>query len=295
MKEIAYYNGKFGAPGEMFVPLEERGFIFGEAVYEMMAAYNHVFWAMDDHMDRLERSLALMEMEMPMPRAELIALQQQALDMVEGDDLSLYMQITRGASPRGHAWRDDCKSTVTMIVRPFLVDPQMFLTGGKAIIVPDIRWHHCDIKTDNLIPNAQAAKWAKQKNADFAIFQRDGMVTEGAAYNLCIVKDGVILTAPLSNFILHGVTRKHIVNKLAPEQGIPVVEKSFSVEEMLAADEVFICGSFEYVMAVTEIEGKVIGNGKPGSITNKLYFAYEDYMEETCGPRTARIYPQDIK
>ncbi|MEG1997337.1 MAG: aminotransferase class IV [Clostridiales bacterium] len=293
MKEIAYYDGKFGLPGELTIPLEERGFLFGEAVYEMKAAYNHIIWGLEDHLDRLERSLKLMEMQMPLSRAALIALQQQALDMVEGDDLSIYLQITRGAYPRGHANCDKNKSVLTMIVRPFPVDPKIYRDGGQAIVVEDIRWGHCDIKTDNLIPNAMAAIWAKEKGVDFAILERDGMVTEGAAYNMAMVKDGVLFTAPLSNQILHGVTRKHIVDKLAPELGIKLIERSFSVAEMLDADEVFICGSFEYVTGVTAIDGKVIGNGKPGPITKQLYFAYEDYMEQTCGKRSNRIYPDD--
>ncbi len=295
MKEIAYYDGKFGLPSQITIPLEERGFMFGEAVYEMMAVYNHVIWALDDHMDRLERSLKLLEMQMPMSRQELIALQQKALNMVEGEELSIYLQITRGTFPRGHSNCRKNASVLTMVIRPYITDPKAYLTGGEAILVEDIRWGHCDVKTTNLIPNAMAAIHAGERGAEFAILQRNGLVTEGAAYNIAIVKNGVLITAPLSNQILHGVTRKHVVEKLAPEAGVPVEERSFSVEEMLAADEVIAIGTFEYVMGIVAVEGRTIGNGKPGPITRKLYFAYENFMEQTCGPRKNRIYPQDVE
>ncbi len=295
MKEIAYYNGTFALPSQIFIPLEERGFMFGEAVYEMTPAYNHVIWAIDDHMDRLERSLALLEMQMPMPRQELIALQQKALDMVEGDELSVYLQITRGSFPRGHSHCRKDASVLTMVVRPYITDPKAYLTGGKAIVVEDIRWGRCDVKTTNLIPNAMAAIHAAEQGTEFAILQRDGWVTEGAAYNIAMVKNGVLITAPLSNYILHGVTRKHVVEKLAPAAGISVEERPFSLQEMYEADEVMAIGSFEYVMGIVEIAGKTVGNGKPGPVTRRLYFDYEDFMEKTCGPRKNRIYPRDVE
>ncbi len=285
VREIGWYDGVFAAPDQLKVSIEDRGFLFGEGVYEFVMAYNGIFWGVEEHLDRLERSLSLMEMEMPMPRPELLALMKKAVAMVEGPTRGVYLQVTRGAAPRTHSYLKLKGAKLMMIVRPYDEHRDVYLTRGyTAITLPDLRWQHCDIKTLNLIPNTMAATQAERAGADLAIFVRDGMVTEGAAYNICIVRDGVVYTSPLCDGILPGVTRQHFVPLLA-ELGIPLKEASFSLAEMLAADEVFATATSVHPAPVVRIDGRDIADGQPGKTALLLDAAYEKMIEQVCGKR----------
>lgn len=282
-KELAYYNGEYGLPSQLKVPIEERGFIFGEGIYEAVIAYNHIFWGLDDHLDRLENSLRFIEMPMPMSREDLTAELEKGLSLVEGDLLSVYLQVTRGAGPRLHSYADFTSSVLTYIIRPMDGNQDYMEHGLKAITEPDVRWENCHIKTLNLIPHIMASTHARKAGVYTAIFERDGIVTEGAAYNVFIVKNKIIYTAPLSNEILPGVTRKHFL-PLAASLDIAVVERSFSVKEMYEADEVFITATPMYPGPLVSIDGKQIGDGQVGPISRRLHDAYEDLIAEHCGP-----------
>lgn len=282
-RELAYYNGEYGLPADMKIPLEERGFIFGEGIYEAVIAYNHIFWRLDDHFDRLEKSLAFIEMPMPMPRPALQTELEKGLSLVEGDLLCVYFQVTRGAGPRFHSYADFPGSVLTYVIRPLDGRQKYMRTGLKAITEEDIRWANCHIKTTNLIPQVMAATHAQKAGAYTAILHRNGRVTEGAAYNVFMVKDGVIYTAPLSGEILPGVTRKHFI-PLAKSCGIPLRECSFTLEEMYAADEVFLTATPMYPGPVVEIDGKTIADGKVGPVSWMLRRAYEDLIAAHCGP-----------
>ena len=285
VKRIAYYNGVFDAAERLSVPLEDRGYIFGEGVYEAVIAYNNIFWGLEDHLDRLERSLNLMEMRMPMSREELTSLLYDGISRVEGSVHFVYFQITRGGGPRSHSFqaqKDDCSLMMTI---SSIEDSQDFInTGFGAITLPDERWLHCDIKTLNLIPNAWAATKAERAGVFAAIFHRDGIVTEGASYNIFMVKDGQVYTAPLSNLILPGVTRKHLVS-LLPELGIPLHEEYFTLEQMMQADEVFLASTAHHPGPIVQIDGQPIGNGKVGSISRQIHAAYEGKIAALCGSR----------
>lgn len=282
-REIAYYNGECGPPSEIRIPLEERGFIFGEGIYEAVLAYNHIFWGLDDHLDRLEESLAFIEMPMPMSRKTLTSELEKGISMVEGDMLCAYFQVTRGAGPRFHSYADFPGAVLTYVIRPMDGKQTYMETGLKAITETDVRWANCHIKTTNLIPHVMATTHAQKAGAYTAIFHRNGMITEGAAYNVFMVKDGVIHTAPLSREILPGVTRKHFI-PLAASCGIPLRERSFSLAEMYAADEVFLTATPMYPGPVVAIDGKTIGDGKVGPIALALHRAYEELIAAHCGP-----------
>jgi len=284
LREIGYYDGQFGAPGELKVPLEERGFLFGEGVYEFTLAYNGILWGAEDHLDRLERSLRLMEMPLPLPRPELISLMEKAVAMVEGPARGVYLQITRGAAPRAHSYLNISGSKLMMVVRTFDEHREYLGAGYTAITVPDIRWQHCDIKTLNLIPNTMATAQAEKAGAHMAIFVRDNLVIEGASYNIFMVKDNVAYTAPLSDRMLHGVTRLHLV-KLLPELGVTLKEEYFTLQQLLEADEVFATSAAVHPAPIVRVDGRAIADGRPGPLAARIDAAYERLIEARCGKR----------
>lgn len=282
LQEIGYYDGVFDAPANLKVSIEDRGFLFGEGIYEAILAYNGILWGVEDHFLRMERSLSLMEMDMPMSRAELLAVLEQAVSMVAGPTCFVYYQITRGAAPRKHSYLGLKGSKLMLIARTFTERADLMEKGYSSITVEDTRWQHCDIKTLNLIPNAMAATHAEQAGADTAIFCRNGLVMEGASYNVFIVKDNVVYTPPLSDLMLPGVTRKHIL-VLLPQLGIELREEYFSKEAMLAADEVFLTATTVHPAPVLKIDGQMIGSGQTGPIARRIHAAYEQMIEAHCG------------
>ena len=248
-------------------------------------AYNNIFWGLEDHLDRLERSLRLMEMSMPMSREELKALLAQGIARVEGPVHVAYLQITRGGGHRTHSYLQKKDDATLMMTITSTMDDQSFIKHGfTAITVPDERWFHCDIKTLNLIPNAWAATKAEQAGVQAAIFHRDGIVTEGASYNIFIVKDGTVYTAPKCNLILPGITRDHLV-EMIPEIGVPVREEFFTLEQMMQADEVFLTSTMYHPGPIVMINGRPISNGKVGELSARIHQLYEDKIAATCGPR----------
>ena len=282
LQELAYYDGEYGMPSEMKIPLEERGFIFGEGIYETLVAYNHIFWGLKDHLDRLETSLRFLEIPMPMKRQELEAELAKGLSRVEGNILRIYIQVTRGAGPRVHGYTDYPGAVLTYVIRPMEPRQDYIKSGLKAITEEDVRWANCHIKTTQLIAQGMATTHAQKAGAYTAIFHRSGMVTEAAAYNVFMVKDKVIYTAPLSPKILPGVVRKHFF-PLAASCGIPIEERSFSLEEMFAADEVFLTATPMYPGPVVNIDGKKIGDGQVGPVSLLLYNTYEAMIIAHCG------------
>lgn len=286
LKEIAYYDGVWGSPGELKLPLEDRGYLFGEGVYDALLSYNHIPFAMDDHLDRLEASLEKMEMRMPMTRSALKAVIEQGIARVEGEAQLIYFQITRGGStPRKHSYLNVINESKLMLtVRPFADGQQQMHQGLTAITYPDIRWQHCDIKTVSLIPNAMAATAAERAGVYTAILHHDGTVSEGASQCACIVKDGILYTAPLSNLILPSITRQHVVEHAA-EWDLDLREEYFTVEQMLAADEVMMLSATRHPSPIVSVDGRQIGDGRVGPIAWKIYRHYEAMIAAVCGPR----------
>lgn len=288
LKELAYYNGSWGAPGELKVPLEDRGYLFGEGVYEAVLAYNQVLWGAEDHLDRLERSLRMMEMSMPLPRADLLALIEQGVAQVGGHTQLVYLQVSRGdCGPRNHHYLNVIDRSVLMMTIRDFPDPQSMEQGESAILYPDSRWLHCDIKTLNLIPNTMAATAAARVGAYTAIFHRDGMVTEGASYSAFIAREGRLITRPLSPLILPSITRAHVL-RYAAQWGLEVEEAEYSVAELLAADEVMLCSATRHPVPIVQVDGQLIGNGQVGPLAKKMFRCYEDEIIKVCGPRPSR-------
>lgn len=263
---------------------EDRGYQFGDGIYEVVRAYNGTYFCLDEHVDRLFKSAEKIEMAIPHTKEEIKSLMKDILKENKVDTGNLYMQVTRGiASPRNHTYPDGSvlptvTGTTTIVPR----DDEKIETGIKTIIQEDIRWLRCDIKSISLLGNIMLKHEAHKQNVDEAILHRDGVVTECSASNVAIVKDGVVHTHPDSNLILPGVT-KIVWLQCAKELGIPVKEEPFTLEELKGADEVFCSSSTIEVMPIIEIDGEQVGDGKRGEITKRLADAYKAKVEEECG------------
>lgn len=265
-----YLNGQYVDDRDAWVSIDDRGFLFGDGVYEVVHIYQQRPFEWERHMARLERSLIGIGMHM-VNAEELAAVRDRLLRGTESPEAALYIQITRGTQKRSHAppAPGTIEPTVLMWVRP--VDPipsDTVRQGVRMITVPDDRWAKVWIKTIGLLPNVLAKGRALERGAFDAIFVRDGMVTEATSANVFRVKDGVLFTAPVTNYILPGVTRA-VVIELARLHGYPVVEEPFSVDALYEADEVFLTGTLTEVLPVTEIDGHSIG-AEAGPIALRL-------------------------
>jgi D-alanine transaminase len=286
LKEIAYYDGVWGSPSELKIPLEDRGYLFGEGVYEVIMAYNHISFALEEHLDRLENSLEKLEMKMPLSRFALKTVVEQGIALVEGAEQMVYLQITRGGSkPRKHSYLEVIdESKLMMTVRPHPTSHDFMQQGLTAITYPDLRWQHCDIKSTSLIPNAMAATAAARAGASLAIMVRDGMVTEGAAESTFMAKDGVLYVTPLSELVLPSITRQHLVNHAA-DWGLELRQEYFSLEQLLAADEVMLVSTTRHPVPVVKVDDQQIGDGQVGPIAWQVYRNYQAMIDAICGEK----------
>ena len=280
MKNIAYYNGKTGPIEEMMVPMNDRACYFGDGVYDATMAVNHVPMHFDDHIDRIYNSARLIDIEIPMPKEEMKRILQGLIDQVEGDSLFVYWQVTRGVGMRNHPYSGAATGpSLWAWVRP---NTMRDVYGAyRCITMEDTRFLHCNIKTINLLPAVIANQRAVEAGCDETIFHRGDRVTECSHSNVHILKDGVLHTAPCDNLILPGIARKHIL-EICGEQGIPVVEAPFTVDELMAADEVFFSSSSAVTCRVREIDGKPVGMRDEATFA-KIRDRYQRKIKEECG------------
>ena len=252
----------------------DRGFIFGDGVYEVWRVVEGKLFEHGRHDRRLRRGLK--SLELVGLDKEVDALKGVAERLLRENDLTqgegtFYVEITRGAAPRTHAYPPvGTKATIFAMVSRFEVPHALRATGAKAITQPDLRWLHCDIKTVQLLPNVMAKQKAQVAGALEAIFVRDGIVTEGTHTSVLGVKQGQLRTHPLSPLILPSVTRELII-EIAREQGVPVREEPFTLKELFEFDELFVSGTTTDVTAIVEVDGKRIGSGTPGPVSRALY------------------------
>ncbi len=277
-------NGQLVDRNEAKVDIEDRGYQFGDGIYEGFRVYHRKIFTLDEHLQRLFRSAELIDMTIPYTQEELST---QLYDLIEANQLDsgmLYLQISRGTQPpRNHVYLPETKAVMmaTTLVGPR--DPATFEKGITAITAVDDRWLHCDIKSLNLLGNIMAKNQAAKVGADEAILYRDeSHVTECSHSNVSIVKDGVLITHPADNLILNGITRQTIL-KLARENDIPVEERVFTVAELKNADEVIVSSIMAEVTPVTAIDGEIIGDGKRGPISAKLEEYFTAEIEMNCG------------
>lgn len=284
---ISYVNGRFVPHAKATVHIEDRGYQFSDGIYEYVAFYNGVLLDGGLHFNRLERSLKELGIAMPLSRK---ALEQAVATLIKRNkmkDGGLYVQVSRGVAKRDHAFPKDIKSSLVMTVCPPKTPaPDVVKNGAKVITTADIRWGRCDIKTVSLLANVLAKQQAVEAGAREAILIREnGVVSEGAVSNAYIVtKSGVLMTHPANQHILAGVTR-NVVLRLAKKAGIKVAEKSFKLADLRAASEVFITSTSINVLPVTLIDGKKVGSGKPGPVTQKLQALYNIYVFKQTGKK----------
>jgi D-alanine transaminase len=270
MPNVAFINGTFVPLAEAKVSIEDRGFQFGDGVYEVIRTYKGHPFSLDAHLARLDRSAAALELTQPYSRAEWMRYVLEGVKRAAYSEAKIYIQITRGVAPRDHAYSDDAAPTVVMTVREFHpLDRSVQATGVDAMTTEDIRWGRCDIKSVNLLANVLARQQVKQARVFEAILVNEGLVTEGAVSNVMVVQGGTVVTAPEGPRILSGVTRA-IVLDLALKGGLPIQERFVSQADLYKADEVFLTGTTVEVLAVIRIDGKIIGDGRPGLITQRL-------------------------
>lgn len=276
MSRIAYVNGRYVPIGTTAIAIEDRGYQFADGVYEVIKAIGGELRDLPRHMDRLERSLAGLAIPMPMSRAALALVLRQVVRRNGLADAAIYMQVSRGTAPRNHAWGQALVPSLVITARPirFPGAGEMEL-GVRVVSAPDERWAHCHIKSISLLPNVLAKQRAAGQGAREAwLVDGQGMVTEGASSNAWIVdRDGRLVTRPLGNEILGGITRAVLIEQ-AKAAGIEVVERAFSLQEAKQAREAFLTSTTSLVLPVTEIDGQPIGNGRPGSVTRTLAQLY---------------------
>jgi D-alanine transaminase len=269
---IVYVNGKWVDEKEATVSFLDRGFVFADAIYEVLHIYNGNYFKLDLHIERMQNGLD--KLRIPFRAQDLIPVFEELLTFTPGlEEGMLYVQVSRGTAPRAHGLPVLDEQSVVAYVKPLQPDRRIGEQGGHAILVEDLRWQMCNVKTTGLLLNAMAKQEALDRGADDAFFVRGNVVTEATSSNLFIVKNGELLTHPNGPHVLPGITR-HVVIELATKLGIPVKEVMFSKDELLAADELFITGTISEVSPFLEVEGQVIGSGQVGPITRQLQAAF---------------------
>lgn len=281
MTRTVYLNGEYLPETEAKVSIFDRGFVMGDAIYEVTSVLGGKLVDYPGHLVRLKRSLAELDMTNPLDDDELLAIHRKLVELNGITDGMIYLQISRGnAGDRDFVYPpEDTPPTVVLYGwnKPGLADDNPAARDGiKVISMPEMRWHRRDIKTVQLLYPSMAKMEAKHRGKDDAWFVEDGFVTEGTSNNAYIVKEGVIVTRPLSNDILHGITRASLL-KYAAEAQMTVEERPFTIAEAQAADEAFFTSASNFVVPVIEIDDQPVGTGQPGPVARRLR---ELYLEE---------------
>ena len=270
MSDIGFVNGRFMPLAEAMVSVEDRGYQFGDGVYEVIRTYGGVPYQLEAHLARLVRSASALEMAQPYGPAEWARHVNHAIKLAGYRESKIYIQLTRGAAVRDHAFPASASPTAVMTIREMHpLDPTLAAEGVSAMTLPDLRWGRCDIKTINLLPNLLARQQAKVNGVFEAILHRADEITEGAVSNVMIVRGGTISTPPENSWILSGVTRS-VVLDLARKNGIGVGERRISLDELRAADEIFLTGTTVEILSVVRLDGESIRSGKPGPLSTHL-------------------------
>lgn len=279
MKDLGYYNGKYDRIENMYVPMNDRACFFGDGIFEVAYARNHKIYALSEHLDRMYDSAAMLGYNMPITKGEFASLLYELSSKVDSPDQLIYWQVSRGTEMRSHAPQSELTANIWVTIREKVMMPPY--ESAKLITFPDTRFFHCNMKTLNLLPTVMASIAAKNAGADEAIFHRDGMVTECAHSNLCIIrKDGAVQTAPADKLILPGVTRAHMIRACA-ELGVPCIEENFTLEEMMNAAEVVIVTSGAQFRPVREIDGQSVGGRAPDLVAALQEKLYGNFLKET--------------
>ena len=275
MEGYAYYNGKIGRCDDISIPLTDRLIYFGDGVYDVILGHSGRMFLPDDHIDRLVKSMARLNIIHNLSKKELISLIYKLINISGYKSYLIYISCSRGADERRHSYLDCTSVNLLITIREFY--PQ-FSGALNLITMDDSRYDYCNIKTVNLIPSVIAATKAEMQGCDEAIFIKDGIITECAHSNIFILKDNNLITHPESSCILSGITRKYLI-KIAAECGISIVERGFTQEELFDADEVIVTSTTKFVKEALTINGICVGGKNPGllsTLKNHLFDLYHN-------------------
>ncbi len=268
---VVYLNGEYVPAAEAKVSVLDRGFLFGDGVYEVIPVYRGTPFRLAEHLKRLDHSLIKIRIAPPLSHDKWHTILRELIKRNGGGDQSLYLQITRGTAPRDHAFPNNIPPTIVVMSNPIIpVESQLRNDGVSVITLDDFRWPFCEIKAITLLPNVLAKQQAIDMGAHEAIFIRNGEVAEGTSSNLFIVKNRELITPPKSQYLLPGVTRD-LVLELAAIHHIVAREQRLTLMDLQQADE---------IMPVTRLNNKPVGNGLPGPLYSRMLAQYQDYKRE---------------
>lgn len=277
MSDSVYLNGEFMPLAEARVPVLDRGFIFGDGVYEVIPAYSRRPFRLPEHFVRLQRSLDAVRIANPLTSAEWTRLVDEIIARHPGEDQSIYLQVTRGVARRDHAFPKDARPTVFMMSSPLVTPgPEKVERGVSAVTATDFRWLRCDVKSVSLLGNCLLRQHAVDAGAEEVVLFRDGYLTEASASNVFAVKGGTLLAPPKNHLVLPGITYD-VVLELAAACKVPIEVRGIAEEEVRSADELWLTSSTKEVLAITVLDEKLVGAGKPGAVFQVVHRAFQDF------------------
>jgi D-alanine transaminase len=276
---LCYLNGDYLALGQARVPVLDRGFIFGDGVYEVVPVYHRRPFRLEPHLDRLQRSLREVRIAEPHSRDEWRAIIDRLIRSGPAPDLNVYLQVTRGVARRDFAFPKDVAPTVFAMASP-LTRPSASQRdhGLRAVSVPDLRWLRCDIKSISLLGAVLARQQAADQGVDEVIQHRDGRLTEGSASNIWVVKSGRVLAPPRDHWILEGI-RYGFIESLCAQASIPLQIRVISMDEVHAADELMLSAATREILPIVQLDGRAVANGRPGPVYRQLRRGYDEAIE----------------
>lgn len=278
---IVYFNGEFLPKEAVSISPDDRGFLLADGVYEVVRAYEGKLFQANAHLQRLARSMRELRLSGP-ATLELTGIVEHLItdNNLTTGDATVYLQITRGAASRRHAFPpDDTPPTIYATASSFHPATEKMTQGVKTILVPDIRWTRCDIKSISLLPNVLANQQAKESGVEEAVFVRDGAITEGSHTNVAGVFNGTLVTYPTSHYILGGITRQVVID-LCHQLNIPVKEFPILIDSLPDIDEMMLMSTTSEITPIVQVDNRVIGDGKPGPITTKLQQAFRKLTQK---------------
>lgn len=280
-RRVVFLNGQIIPAEQAMVSVTDRGFIFGDGVYEVIPFYSHIGFRLQEHVSRLMQSLAAVRIPSPYTEAQwiehILAFNRQHTE----SDQSIYVQITRGPSPvRNHAFPAEVRPTVYMLSEVLQTPPaELVRDGVAAVTARDFRWLRCDIKSISLSANVLLRQYAVDQGVTESVLIRDGYLSEGAASNIFIVKNGMLFTPPADHLMLAGITYD-VLLELAAEHNLPFEIRPISAAELFAADEIWLTSSTKEVLAITKLDNHPIGNGRPGPIFERMYALFQAFKRD---------------
>ena len=289
MKNITYINNKFVKNSNAKISVEDRGFLFGDSIYELISVFNKKIVNIDQHLNRLKSSLNKVKIKYNFNKKKIRKIINKLIKLNNVINGYIYIQITRGVAERKHEFPKQYKPTTIIFTKNLNIDKKIYKKGVKIITIPDLRWLRRDIKTTSLLPNVLSKQLAVEKNAFESWLIDNGNITEGSTSNAWIIKSSnTIITHPANTKILKGVTRDTVI-KILKKNNFNVIEKPFNLIEAKNAKEAFLTSSTLSVLPVVKIDNYNISNGKPGDITKKIMYLYNNYINKNKNSLTKEL------